>query len=526
MGISKRRHAGMLVSVLILAAIALGCGSDRSPRQHQGNELRVGIEDHPKTLDPRYATDAYGMRISNHLVFSTLVEVGYDLEVRPGLAERWEAPDDTTHIFHLRPGVTFHDGEPLSAADVKFTFEHLMDPETRSPFGDTLRAEIEAIEVVDPRTVKFTLTRPVASFLTSIIMPVLPEHLIKGRKDFADLLIGSGPFRFLSQTSTEIILAPNARYYGGQPGVERLVFKVVTDDNTRLLKMRKGELDLVINALPLDKVDELERPPFGTLYRVIEEPGISYNYLAFNLEYGPLQDVKVRRAIAHGIDVEEIISFRLNGHAVRATGLLSPVNRYFEGDVPVYPHDPQKARELLDAAGLPDPDGDGPLPRLRLELKTSNNAQVAGIARILQAQMAATGIELDVRSYEWGTFYGDIRSGNFQMTTLRWVGINDPGFYYDVFHSSRIPPAGNNRGGYSSPEVDRLLEAGRFTVDPVARKAAYAEVQKKVAADLPYVSLWHANNISIVHHRVRGYRQHPSGGFLSFRDISLQPPRN
>jgi len=505
---------------LILIALAAAACSQATERQQAG-ELLVGIEDQPKTLDPRYATDAYGMRISHNLIFSTLVEEDYDLQISPGLAERWESPDDTTFIFHLRPNILFHDGEPLTAGDVKFTFEHLMDPETRCPFAATLRSKIDSIDLIDPLTIRFKLVQPVASFLSSVSIPILPEHVIRKQKDFTAHLIGAGPFKFVSQSSTEIVLAPNERYYGGPVKVDRLVFKVITDDNTRFLKMKKGELDLLINALPPDKIDEFKQPPLSETYRLVEEPGLSYNYLAFNLEDPVLKDLRVRQAIAYGINIEEIIAHRLGGHAVRATGLLSPVNRFYEPEATTYPYDPQKAKMLLDSAGFPDHDGNGPKPRLSLELKTNNNALAVGIARILQAQLAAIGINLDTRSYEWGTFYGDIRSGNFRMTTMRWVGIIDPDFFYEVFHSGQTPPKGNNRGRYLNPDLDRLLEAGRITPDFSRRKAIYAQVQKRLAEDLPYVSLWHVNNVSIVHNRVNGYRQHPTGGFLSFRDIGF-----
>lgn len=512
--------ARQMLALALVALAAFGC--TKASEQRRANQLVVGIEDQPKTLDPRYATDAYGMRISHNLIFATLLDEDYDLKIVPGLAQSWECPDDTTYIFHLRPNLVFQDGLPLTAQDVKFTFEHLMAPETRSPYAATLRSEIDSIELKDPLTVKFKLVRPTASFLNSLVIPILPEHLIKQGKDFSGRLIGAGPFKFVSQTSTEIVLAANKRYFGGPPKIERLVFKVVTDDNTRFLKMKKGELDLLINALPLDKIDEFKKPPLSDKYRVIEEPGLSYNYLAFNLEDPALRDIRVRKAIAYGINIDEIIAYRLAGHAVRATGLLSPVNPFYEPDVRTYGFDPKKAEALLDEAGFPDRDANGPKPRLNLELKTSNNAQAVGIARIIQAQLGAIGIHVDTRSYEWGTFYGDIRSGNFQMTTMRWVGITDPDFYYELFHSDQIPPRGDNRGRYINPDMDRLLEAGRGTPDFKSRKAIYSQVQRKLSEELPYVSLWHVNNVSIVNRRVIGYRQHPTGGFVSFKNVEIR----
>lgn len=511
---------GKLIFFLVLASIvAVACGQSS---EQAAKELRVGIEGQPKTLDPRYATDAYGMRISGHLIFSPLVRHGYDLKMVPQLAERWETPDNVTYIFHLRRNVTFHDNAPVTAEDVKFTFEHLMDPKTGSPFGAILKGTIDHIEVIDPNRVKFVLVRPVAPFLTSITAPILPKHIISKNMDFSTRLVGSGPFKFVSQSPTEIVLEPNKHYYAGEPKLDRIILKVVSDDNTRFLKMKKGELDLLINAIPLIKIDDFSKPPLSEMYRLITEPGIAYNYLALNLDDDKVRDVRVRQAIAYGINVEEIISYRLHGHARRATGLISPINWYYEGNVPVYPYDPAKARALLEAAGLKDPDGDGREPRLTLELKTSNNNQVVGIARIIQAHLAEIGIRLLIRSYEWGTFYGDVKSGNFQMAAMRWIGVTEPDFYYDIFHSSQVPPAGRNRGRYADPRLDLLVEQGRFTLDPAKRRPIYAEIQRKAAEDLPYVSLWHTHNISIVHKRVKGYRQHPMGSFTSFKDIVIE----
>ncbi len=506
-----------MVPVLALG-IVMNCG--QTSEQPTASELRVGIEDQPRTLDPRYATDAYGQRIGQHLVFSTLTQRGYDLEPAPDLAVSWENPEDHITVVHLRQDAFFHDGTPVTAEDVKFTYEHLLDPQTASPFASRLRAVIDSIEVIDGHTVRFIQTMPVPSFISMITVPILPKHIVENDKDFPAKLTGSGPFKFVSQSSSEIALAGNEAYYGGAPALDRVVFKVIRDDNTRFLKMMRGELDLLINALPLDKIDEFRKPPLSDTYGLMEGPGISYNYLAFNMEDPVLKDVRVRSAIAHAINVEEIIQYRLAGQAIRSSSLLAPINPYYDATVPTVPFDPQESKALLEAAGFPE-STEGGAARLKLELKISNNAQAIAVGRIIQAQLAAVGIDLDLKSYEWGTFYGDIRSGNFQMTTMRWVGVVDPDFYYDLFHSSQIPPHGDNRVRYADEDMDQLLETGRVTLEPIKREAVYSQVQKKLAQDLPYFSLWHANNISIVHKRVSGYRQHPSGGFQSFRDVTL-----
>jgi peptide/nickel transport system substrate-binding protein len=517
-----RWSCGLLLGAC-LALLLVACGGGK---ETQPDSLMVGLESAPKTLDPRFATDAAGMRITQHVLFDTLVQLGEDLTIAPGLAQRWEVNDPTTYTFFLAPKAVFHDGQPLTAADVVFTFEHLMAEETKSPFGPGYRSKIKKVEAVDDHTVRFTLNAPTASFLTSVIIPILPKHKLSAatQADFGAQPMGSGPFKFVSQSPTEIILARNDAYFGGAPKVDRVVFKIIKDDNTRFLKLQKGELDLLINALPASRVAAVQEVPLQETYAVIESPGIAYTYLGFNLAAPEVQDLRVRQAIAHGIDVGEIIRFRLEGHAAPATGLLSPVNWYHSTPSQTYAFDPKKSVALLEDAKFTDPDGEGPKPRIHLELKTSNNDQVTGIARIIQAQLAKVGIELTLKSYEWGTFYGDIKSGNFQLTSMRWVGVTEPDFYYDIYHSSQIPPAGRNRGRYRNAEIDRLVTEGRVTTDPEARKAIYAQVQEIVAKELPYISLWHPNNISIVHKRVQGYRQHPMAGYVSFRNISLAAP--
>ncbi|MCG8337222.1 MAG: ABC transporter substrate-binding protein [Proteobacteria bacterium] len=493
-----------------------------SPVVAKESVLTVGVENAPKTMDPRFAYDATGMQISHNLLFSTLVTLSADLRIIPRLAERWENPDDKTYVFYLRKGVRFHDGKPLTAEDVKFTFDHLKNKETKSLFAGTYNKSIDSIKVINPHKVEFKLKQVVASFTTSIIMPIIPKHVVTAGDDFPKKLIGSGPFKFVSQSPNQIVLEKNTDYYKGSPKVDKVVYKIIKDDNTRFLKMRKGELDLVINSMPLKKINDFRKKPLNNMYRVIENPGLSYQYLSFNVSAPEVQDVRIRQAIAHGIDVKEIVKYRLQGHAKQSFGVLSAQNWYTEEDVPKFTYDPETAKKILEEAGFKDPDGDGPQPRITLEMKTSTNKETIGIARIMKSQLAKIGIKLDVKSYEWGTFFGDIKNGNFQMTSLRWVGITEPDFYYDLFHSSMMPPNGRNRGRYNNPEIDKLAEQGRLELNPKKRKEIYSKIQKIIAKDLPYFSLWHRNNISLVHKRVSGYSQDPMGGYLSFYKISVK----
>ncbi len=346
-------------------------------------------------------------------------------------------------------------------------------------------------------------------------MPVLPEKVVK-KRDFAKELIGSGPFKLVKKSPTEISLTSFDKYYDGKPEFENLKIKVIKDDNTRFLKMKKGELDVVVNALPMNRVNKFKEGDLSKRYNVVESPGVTYQYLAFNMNHPSVSNPDIRKAIAYGINVKEIIKYRLDGHAILSKSLISPVNFFHEKNSRMYNYDPSKAIEHLKKTGF------SPDKKLKLELKTSNNAQVVGIARIIQAQLAKIGIELKITSYEWGTFYGDIKSGNFQFTSMRWVGVTEPDFYYDLFHSNQLPPKGRNRGRYVNKEIDKLVEKGRITLSTQERKLIYGKVQKILSNDLPYISLWHMNNVSIVHKRVSGYKSHPTGAYLSLRNIVLR----
>jgi peptide/nickel transport system substrate-binding protein len=250
-------------------------------------------------------------------------------------------------------------------------------------------------------------------------------------------------------------------------------------------------------------------------------PGTNFSYLGFNLEDPVLSNPKVRRAIAHAIDREPIIRYLLRGLARPAEGLLPENHWAYREDLKPVPHDPDLARRLLDEAGFPNPDGGR--PRFRLSFKTSQNETRIEIAEVLQEQLRRVGIALDIRSYEWGAFFSDIRKGAFQLYTLTWVGVTDPDIYHYIFHSGNVPPHGANRGRYRNADVDRLLERGRTAYAPKTRREAYGRVQEILGRDLPYVNLWHATNVAVLNRRVRGFVLYPDEDMISLKDVRLAP---
>ncbi len=468
------------------------------------DELVVMLEAAPKTLDPVYATDAYGVRIAQQLIFEPLVQLGDDLTIVPALAERWERITPTRYRFYLVREARFHDGSPVEAADVVYTLESLMDPAVASPYGPALRDKIASVTALDAHALEIELKAAYASILSELTIPIRSRHAGAGQP-----LLGSGPFRFASRSPNEIVLERNPDFHRGPAGVARIVFKVVKDENTRVLKLRKGSIDLAINALPLDKVAQFREGSLGERFSVMEAPGLSYQYLGFNLQDPILANPLVRRAIAHAIDVDTLITHRQKGHSQRAAGLLPPGSPYELSGAEPPRYDPALAASLLDEAGYGAISGS----RFTISYKTSTDRSAVIQARVIQSDLRKVGIEMNVRSYEWGTFYEDIQKGNFQLFSLRWVGVSDPDFYYELFHSSRHPPNGRNRVRYANPEMDRLLEEGRTALDEGQRRRIYHEVQRILARDLPYISLWHNNNIAVVSKALTGFRLHPTGGF-------------
>ena len=480
-----------------------------APLPGAASELVVMLEAAPKTLDPVFATDAAGVRISHQLIFDTLLVLDDRLEVAPGLAVGWKRPTPRLYRFEIRKGVRFHNGAALDARDVVYTLESLMDTKLGSPYGAVLREKIASVKPMGSHGVEIRLRASYAAFLSDLIVPV--RSRTAGRKN---PLVGTGPFRFAGRSVNEIRLERNDAYHGAKAGVERVVLKVVRDENTRLLKLRKGGVQLAVNVIPLDKLARFKTGALKKRYEVLESPGLSYQYLGFNLQDPVLGRKRVRQAIAHAINVDALISHRQRGYSTRAAGLLPASSPYASPDLRPPVFDPALAARLLDQAGLPLRAGkDGEGSRFALTYKTSTDRAAVIQARIIKSDLRKVGIEVQVRSYEWGTFYEDISKGNFQMFSLRWIGVSDPDFYYEIFHSSRVPPKGRNRGRFKNTRVDRLLEAGRLEGDRAKRQAIYRKLNRILQEELPYLSLWHNNNVAVISREYSGFRLHPTGGF-------------
>ncbi|MGI8783172.1 MAG: ABC transporter substrate-binding protein [Acidobacteriota bacterium] len=498
---------------LIVCLATAGC----QRRQRRPDQILFAVESNPTTLDPRIGVSEVTQHIYE-MMFNSLVRRDENFQYAPDLAERWETPDPRTFIFHLRPNVRFHNGKLLTSADVRYTLESLRRLAT--PKAGSF-SKIAAIDTPDDRTVIFRLTEPYLEFMVNLVRPAIGIVPDGSPDDFSRNPIGTGPFRFVRfAQDDEVELQAFDQYFGGAPTIPSLVFRVIPDETTRALELRNGSIDIVLNSLSPDMVFSLKEQPH---LQVENGPGTRYQYLAFNFRDTTLARPEVRRAIAHSLDRDNVIRHLFRGLARPADSIFPPFHWAYHKPSVQYAYDPARARRLLDEAGFPDPDQEGPRTRFRLVYKSSNVNQSVELAQIIQEQLHKVGVGLDIRTYEIATVLADIRRGNFQLYSLRWIGANlFTDIFSFVFHSKMAPPAGANRGYYSNAEVDRLVDQANLTTDQEERAQIFNRLQDLVAADLPYVSLLYPDNVVVFNKRLKGIRLIPSGDYIFLQGASIQ----
>jgi ABC-type transport system substrate-binding protein len=506
------RRPPPVLATLVLTFFLLSCSS-----KPDANTLVMLIESSPTNLDPRIGVDAQSERIDN-LIFDDLLSRGDNLDVAPGLAERWEIPDPLTYVFHLHHDVKFHDGRPLASRDVKWTFDSLLQGKVRSTKAAVYRF-VDRIDAPDDDTVIFHMKEPSATLLWNLSDGAVGIVPYGSGGEMSAHPIGSGPFKFVAaETDKEVIVERNEDYWGEKPKLARVRFAVVPDATTRALELRKGSADAAINALTPDTVLALEQDPSLAVERA---PGTVLAYLGFNLRDPILKDVRVRQAIAYALDRRPMIDYLWRGAAQPARSVLPPQSWAYEGHVSPYDHNPDLARELLDAAGYAATNG----VRFHITMKTSTDENTRLMVAVMQQQLREVGIALDIRSFEFATFFADVTHGAFQMYGLRWIGGNEDADIFEyAFHSAKFPPNGANRGFYSNAKVDALIDRARREVDPKVRKPLYAELQRILADELPYVDLWYLDNVLVHNKRVQSLKLNPAGNYDFLRTAELIKP--
>ena len=458
--------------------------------------IKFGLSTAPVTLDPRYATDAVSERI-NRLLYARLVDFDENYNMVPQLAD-WKILTPVHYRFSLgKNNRQFDNGDYLTAEDVKKTYESVLDQKNVSPQRSTLK-NIEKMKAIDSDTIDFYLHTADPLFPGRLAIGILPAKLIALNHPFQTSPVGSGPMKFIKWPVEDHLYLK--RVSDGQ------VFEFITvkDSTVRALKLVRGEIDMIQGDLPFELLDWLRNKKSIS---VDEAEGSTYTYIGFNMQDPDLSDLNVRRAIACAIDRDAIIKNVL-GNAARKAGTILPAEHWAaNSELTGYDYDPEKSQELLKQSGYSDK------KRLKLTYKTSNNPLRVRIATIIQYQLRQVGIDVDVQSYDWGTFYGDIKEGRFQMYTLSWVGLNMPDIFRYAFYSTSIPPSGANRGHYDDPYVDGLIEKAENETDLEKQAAIYRKLQVRLQDQLPSVSLWYEDNMLARRKDIRGYTLSINGDY-------------
>jgi peptide/nickel transport system substrate-binding protein len=473
------------------------------------------IESSPTSLDPRVGVDAQSEHIAS-LIFDSLVRKDAHFNLQPWVATSWETPDPLTYRFHLRTDVHFQNGQPLTSADVKYTLDSMRNGTVITAKAGAL-AHIDHVDAPDAATVVIHLKQPDAALLWNLSDGALGIVPAGSGRDFAFHPVGSGPFRFVSQLQDdEVILERSDNSWQTRPAIARIRFAVVPDAITRALELEKGSADVCINCLTADMVSALAKRPN---LQVESGPGTNLNYISFNAQDSVLRDLHVRQAIAYAMNRPLIISSLWRDRARLAESLLPPEHWGWTGDVQRYPYDPAKANALLESGGWKR-GNDG--VRFHLTMKTSTDETSRLLAMILQQQLRDIGIALEVRSFEFATFFSDVSKGAFQMYTLRWQGGNeDPDIFRYAYDSQMFPPHGANRGRYVNAALDGLIRQAAMSSDQALRRTDYVKVQQILAAELPSINLWYLDAVLVHTRRLQNIHISSSGNFDFLRTATV-----
>lgn len=510
----SRKPACAIAAGLVL--VLLGCltGCSTGERVDLGGEssgnLIAAIAGEPDQLDPHKTTAYFSFEVLEN-VFDTLVAPDANLEMRPALAESWQvSPDQLTWTFRLRQGVTFHDGSPFTADDVVYSYRRIIDEQLANV--DKFSA-VTDVRAADPATVTITVKQPTPNLLTNLGgfkgMAIVQRRNVETRQ-IATHPIGTGPFAFTGQKSGDsITLTANPSYWGGAPAVSGVTFRFISEPSTALSALQAGEIDWT-DSIPPQRVAQLKDDDSLAL---AVTPSNDYWYLALNQAREPWNDVRVRQAIAYGIDRDAIVQATSYGTA-QANQLAIPQGNPWYTSYGAYSYDLDKARDLLKDAGA--------TPQNLDMLVTSEYPETVTAAQIIADNLAPLGIRVNIRTVDFATWLDEQNNGNFDMLMMGWLGNIDPDdFYYAQHHTDGT----SNAQKFSNPEVDRLLDAGRVETDLDRRKADYAKAASIIADQVSYLYLYNPSVIQAWTTNLSGFESRRDGA-IRFASADLTRSEN
>ena len=522
-----------LTSVLLAMLLPTAC-------RRRSGVFVIALSDPIRTIDPIGAasTEAAPERV-RVLIFNSLVKKDEKFDYVPELASKIDRSEDgLTFTFALRDGVTFHDGQPFTSADAKYTIDTLLASDfgkSASFFAPSTNAAaksskgpsyVSSVEASDPHTLIIRLTTEWTGLLSNLVaIPMIPKDSYESQKTHP---LGTGPFKFKSYDSSQQVVdvEANPNYWDGPPRIPALRVRVISDMNALQAELRAGRVDMapLPTSLSPDAVNSFKQ---DQNLQVLQFPGSNLNLLTFNVSAPPLNDARVRRAICYAIDRETMVSKLLLGQGKIAHSIL-PEESWAFTEGTTYHYDPAEAKKLLDEAGFHDPDGDGPQMRfskplvLRIIGSSTSAREYAGV---IQNYLKEVGVPITIEAVESTTHFTEIRRGNFEIAYGQWVGGNqDPIFYKDLFATSEIPTetrASKNRSRYSNVALDPLLEEAVKTWDRQKAISLYTKIQQVVSNDAPIFPLWYQANMVIAKKSVGNIHVNASGDWGFVKDLTI-----
>lgn len=512
--------AALLFVVLALECSMAGADTAAAPDGPvSGGRLVEAMLGDADNLIPMIASDTASSSITSRLFVAPL-RYNRNLELVPWAAKSYQVLDEGRLLrFQLRRDIRWFDGKPLTARDVEFTYRLMIDPDTPTPYsGDYER--VRDFTVTGPYSFEVRYDEPFARALVTWAHAILPRHALEGE----DLLntrysrepLGTGPYRLKEWIpGRHIVLTANEDYFLGRPHIDTLVYRVIPDQATQFLELKAGNLDLM-SLSPMDYKFQTQGAAWEERFNKYRYLSPAYTYMAYNLEHPVFSDPRVRRALAHAIDKEEIVKGVLLGLGQPARSPFQPGTWAFRDDLKPYSFDPDQALALLAEAGWADHDGDGLLDKngrtFQFTLLTNQgNAQRLRAATIIQYRLGEIGIKVDIRAVEWATFLNEfVHKGRFDALILAWTTPAEPD-PYSVWHSDNAREGGLNFVRYRNAELDTLVDRARKTLNREVRRKLYWRVQEILHEDQPYCFLYVPMALPIVAARVQGIDPAPAG---------------
>jgi peptide/nickel transport system substrate-binding protein len=514
------RRAVILLAIFILGLMI----APTACRRRAGNAFVIALGDNIRTIDPigSPSVDAASERVRT-LLFNSLVKKDEKFDYVGELASDIKRSDDSlTHTFTLRDGVKFHDGRAMTSADVKYTLDLLFSSnfaKSASFFenaGDKKQSYIKSVEAPDQRTVVVTLTKPWVGLLSNLVpVPIIPKDSYESQKTHP---LGTGPFKFISYDNTQQVCDVEAfpEYWDGPAHLQRVRVRVISDMNALQAELQAGRVDIapMPTSLSPDAIKRLEQ---DRNLQVRAFPGSNVVLLTLNTASPPLDNVKVRQAIAYAIDRQTMIQQLLLGYGKIAHSIL-PEESWAYSPGHTYNYDPAMARKLLAEANFR---ADKPV------LYKLSGSSIAGrqYAGVIQNALKEVGIPVEIQTSEINTLFDELRRGNFQIAYGQWVGGNqDPIFFKDLFATSEIPTqtrSSRNRSRYSNPEIDAAIEQAVNTYDRQKARELYVKIQEIVSRDVPVFPLWYQSNIVIARKNVQNMQVNASGDWYFVKNLTV-----